>query len=110
MNIGFIKLSFATHTLQITFNVSVFFFPCIFLFPGHFFLFVRVIPPVLPECSNPESCTDSFFKIEPSEISSGCFLAVIAREVRKLKFKILTEENNCHFPQKECINGTCESN
>lgn len=109
MKIGFIKLSFARHALQITFNVSVFFFPCIFLFLGHFFLFVRLIPPVLPACSNPESSTDSFFKIEPSEISSGCFLAVIAREVRKLKFKI-TEENNCHFPQKEYINGTRENN
>ncbi|NXC38807.1 NSUN5 methyltransferase, partial [Penelope pileata] len=40
----------------------------------------RLIPPVLPGCSDPESCTDFFFKIEPSEISSGCFLAVIARE------------------------------
>ncbi|XP_021253071.1 putative methyltransferase NSUN7 isoform X2 [Numida meleagris] len=40
----------------------------------------RLIPPVFPTCSNPESRADSFFKIEPSEISSGCFLAIIARE------------------------------
>eukprot|EP00076_Gallus_gallus_P020324 XP_015140947.1 putative methyltransferase NSUN7 isoform X2 [Gallus gallus] len=40
----------------------------------------RPIPPVFAACPNPESCTDAFFKIEPSEISSGCFLAVIARE------------------------------
>ncbi|XP_048797281.1 putative methyltransferase NSUN7 [Lagopus muta] len=45
----------------------------------------RLIPPVLPACSNPESSTDSFFKIEPSEISSGCFLAVIARETDSSK-------------------------
>ncbi|NXI68526.1 NSUN5 methyltransferase, partial [Anseranas semipalmata] len=40
----------------------------------------RLIPPVFPTCSNPESCTDFFFKTELSEISSGCFLAVLARE------------------------------
>ncbi|XP_065592205.1 putative methyltransferase NSUN7 [Cyrtonyx montezumae] len=40
----------------------------------------RPIPPIFPKCSNPESCADPFFKIEPSEVSSGCFLAIIARE------------------------------
>ncbi|OXB63589.1 hypothetical protein ASZ78_014214 [Callipepla squamata] len=45
----------------------------------------RSIPPIFPECSNPESCTDPFFKIEPSEVSSGCFLAIIARETESSK-------------------------
>ncbi|XP_035182406.1 putative methyltransferase NSUN7 isoform X2 [Oxyura jamaicensis] len=40
----------------------------------------RLIPPVFPTCSNPESCTDFFFRTELSEISSACFLAIIARE------------------------------
>ncbi|KAM6261357.1 putative methyltransferase NSUN7 [Porphyrio hochstetteri] len=40
----------------------------------------RVIPPVFSACSNPEAPTDVFFKTEPSEMSSGCFLAVLARE------------------------------
>ncbi|XP_008945590.1 PREDICTED: putative methyltransferase NSUN7, partial [Merops nubicus] len=40
----------------------------------------RLIPPVFSTCSNQEASTDIFFKIEPSEISSGCFLAILERE------------------------------
>uniref|UniRef100_A0A8B9BIG6 NOP2/Sun RNA methyltransferase family member 7 n=1 Tax=Anser brachyrhynchus TaxID=132585 RepID=A0A8B9BIG6_9AVES len=47
---------------------------------GHKLKRFRLIPPVFSTCSNPESCTDFFFRTELSEISSGCFLAVIARE------------------------------
>nr|XP_013041415.2 putative methyltransferase NSUN7 isoform X3 [Anser cygnoides] len=47
---------------------------------GHKLKRFRLIPPVFSTCSNPESCTGFFFRTELSEISSGCFLAVIARE------------------------------
>ncbi|XP_029892557.1 putative methyltransferase NSUN7 isoform X2 [Aquila chrysaetos chrysaetos] len=40
----------------------------------------RVIPPVFSTCSNSKASTETFFKMEPSEISSGCFLAILARE------------------------------
>ncbi|XP_014813336.1 PREDICTED: putative methyltransferase NSUN7 isoform X1 [Calidris pugnax] len=40
----------------------------------------RLIPPVFSACSNPEASTETFFKMEPSETSSGCFLAVLERE------------------------------
>ncbi|XP_064274393.1 putative methyltransferase NSUN7 isoform X2 [Passer domesticus] len=40
----------------------------------------RLIPSIFSTCSNSESSTEMFFKIEPSEISSGCFLAVLERE------------------------------
>uniref|UniRef100_A0A8C3CKH6 NOP2/Sun RNA methyltransferase family member 7 n=1 Tax=Cairina moschata TaxID=8855 RepID=A0A8C3CKH6_CAIMO len=47
---------------------------------GHKLKRFRLVPPVFPTCSNPESCTDFFFRTELSEMSSGCFLAIIARE------------------------------
>ncbi|KFV08663.1 Putative methyltransferase NSUN7, partial [Pterocles gutturalis] len=40
----------------------------------------RLTPPVFSTCSNSNTSTGIFFKMEPSEISSGCFLAVLARE------------------------------
>ncbi|KAM8970076.1 putative methyltransferase NSUN7 isoform 2-T2 [Sarcophilus harrisii] len=42
----------------------------------------RLSPPVLPLCSAKEihSSIDKFFKVEPSEITNGCFLAVLTRE------------------------------
>ncbi|TRZ22914.1 hypothetical protein HGM15179_004223 [Zosterops borbonicus] len=40
----------------------------------------RLIPSVFSTCSDSESSTEIFFKIEPSETSSGCFLAVLERE------------------------------
>ncbi|KFQ85919.1 Putative methyltransferase NSUN7, partial [Phoenicopterus ruber ruber] len=40
----------------------------------------RLIPPVFSTCSNSKASTEIFFKMEPSEISSGCFLAVLVRE------------------------------
>ncbi|KAM6075628.1 putative methyltransferase NSUN7 [Chlamydotis macqueenii] len=40
----------------------------------------RLIPPAFSACSNSEAFTELFFKIEPSEISSGCFLAILAKE------------------------------
>ncbi|OWK64551.1 putative methyltransferase NSUN7 [Lonchura striata] len=40
----------------------------------------RLIPSVFNTCSDSESSTEIFFKLEPSEISSGCFLAVLERE------------------------------
>ncbi|XP_041571646.2 putative methyltransferase NSUN7 isoform X1 [Taeniopygia guttata] len=40
----------------------------------------RLIPSVFSTCSDSESSTEMFFKMEPSEISSGCFLAVLERE------------------------------
>ncbi|XP_061235810.1 putative methyltransferase NSUN7 isoform X2 [Neopsephotus bourkii] len=40
----------------------------------------RLIPPGFDTCSDSHASTETFFKTEPSEISSGCFLAVLARE------------------------------
>ncbi|XP_069487864.1 putative methyltransferase NSUN7 isoform X2 [Ambystoma mexicanum] len=42
----------------------------------------RLCPPVLPLCSPSEliSSSDKFFKVEPSDLTNGCFLAVLTRE------------------------------
>ncbi|XP_005501427.2 putative methyltransferase NSUN7 isoform X1 [Columba livia] len=40
----------------------------------------RLIPPIFSTCSNSVASTEIFFKIEPSEVCSGCFLAVLERE------------------------------
>nr|XP_033802787.1 putative methyltransferase NSUN7 isoform X2 [Geotrypetes seraphini] len=42
----------------------------------------RLSPPVLPLCHQSEImlASDKFFKMEPSELTSGCFLAVLSRE------------------------------
>ncbi|XP_059700925.1 putative methyltransferase NSUN7 [Haemorhous mexicanus] len=40
----------------------------------------RLIPSIFSTCSDSESSTEMFFKMEPSEISSGCFLAILERE------------------------------
>ncbi|XP_005392006.1 PREDICTED: putative methyltransferase NSUN7 isoform X1 [Chinchilla lanigera] len=42
----------------------------------------RLSPPVLPLCSPKEIhlSTDKFFRVEPSEITNGCFLSVLTRE------------------------------
>ncbi|XP_062992482.1 putative methyltransferase NSUN7 [Elgaria multicarinata webbii] len=42
----------------------------------------KLCPPVLPLCCKSEICTsaDNFFKLEPSDISNSCFIAVLARE------------------------------
>ncbi|XP_054239273.1 putative methyltransferase NSUN7 [Indicator indicator] len=40
----------------------------------------RLIPPVFSPCSDLEASTETFFKMEPSDVSSGCFLAVLAIE------------------------------
>ncbi|XP_004642708.1 putative methyltransferase NSUN7 [Octodon degus] len=42
----------------------------------------RLSPPVLPLCSMEEVrlSTDKFFRVEPSEITNACFLAVLTRE------------------------------
>ncbi|XP_054996108.1 putative methyltransferase NSUN7 [Sorex araneus] len=42
----------------------------------------RLSPPVLPLCSPAEIklSTDKFFRMEPSEITNGCFLSVLTRE------------------------------
>ncbi|KFV63134.1 Putative methyltransferase NSUN7, partial [Dryobates pubescens] len=40
----------------------------------------RLIPPVFSPCSDAEASTETFFKLEPSDVSSGCFLAVLAIE------------------------------
>ncbi|KAM8808134.1 putative methyltransferase NSUN7 [Eudromia elegans] len=40
----------------------------------------RLIPPVFPVCSNSKASTDFFFKMEPSETSNCCFLAILERE------------------------------
>ncbi|XP_059528738.1 putative methyltransferase NSUN7 isoform X2 [Myotis daubentonii] len=42
----------------------------------------RLSPPVLPLCSLKEvhSSADKFFRMEPSEITNGCFLSVLTRE------------------------------
>ncbi|KAM9381595.1 putative methyltransferase NSUN7 [Phaethornis superciliosus] len=40
----------------------------------------RLIPPVFNTCSNSDASTELFFKMEPSESSSGCFLAILERE------------------------------
>ncbi|NXH50095.1 NSUN5 methyltransferase, partial [Dicaeum eximium] len=41
----------------------------------------RIIPSIFSTCSESESSTEIFFKMEPSGISSGCFLAVLERKV-----------------------------
>ncbi|KAM9578914.1 putative methyltransferase NSUN7 isoform 2-T5 [Guaruba guarouba] len=40
----------------------------------------RLIPPGFDACSDSNVSTETFFRTEPSAISSGCFLAVLARE------------------------------
>ncbi|DAA28758.1 putative methyltransferase NSUN7 [Bos indicus x Bos taurus] len=42
----------------------------------------RLSPPVLPLCSLKEIhlSTDKFFRMEPSEITNGCFISVLTRE------------------------------
>ncbi|XP_062430501.1 putative methyltransferase NSUN7 [Rhea pennata] len=40
----------------------------------------RLVPPVFPICSNSKVSTEFFFKMEPSEISNCCFLAILERE------------------------------
>ncbi|XP_069320939.1 putative methyltransferase NSUN7 [Eulemur rufifrons] len=42
----------------------------------------RLSPPVLPLCSSEEIhlSTDKFFRMEPSEITNGCFLSILTRE------------------------------
>ncbi|XP_029788051.1 putative methyltransferase NSUN7 isoform X2 [Suricata suricatta] len=42
----------------------------------------RLSPPVLPLCSLKEMhlATDKFFRMEPSEITNGCFISVLTRE------------------------------
>uniref|UniRef100_A0A8B9PB90 NOP2/Sun RNA methyltransferase family member 7 n=1 Tax=Apteryx owenii TaxID=8824 RepID=A0A8B9PB90_APTOW len=40
----------------------------------------RLVPPVFPICSNSKASTEFFFKMEPSEISNCCFLAILERE------------------------------
>ncbi|KAM9028057.1 putative methyltransferase NSUN7 isoform 2-T4 [Ara ararauna] len=40
----------------------------------------RLIPPGFDACSDSNASTETFFRTEPSAISSGCFLAVLARE------------------------------
>ncbi|XP_067993708.1 putative methyltransferase NSUN7 [Melanerpes formicivorus] len=40
----------------------------------------RLIPPVFSPCSDVEASTETFFKMEPSDVSSGCFVAVLAIE------------------------------
>ncbi|XP_021118081.1 putative methyltransferase NSUN7 isoform X3 [Heterocephalus glaber] len=42
----------------------------------------RLSPPVLPLCSLKEIhlSTDKFFRMEPSEITNGCFLSILTRE------------------------------
>ncbi|XP_071599766.1 putative methyltransferase NSUN7 [Heliangelus exortis] len=40
----------------------------------------RLIPPVFNTRSNSDASTELFFKMEPSESSSGCFLAILERE------------------------------
>ncbi|XP_066429255.1 putative methyltransferase NSUN7 [Eleutherodactylus coqui] len=42
----------------------------------------RISPPLIPLCSSEEveSASENFFKMQPSEYSNGCFLAVLTRE------------------------------
>ncbi|XP_025949490.1 putative methyltransferase NSUN7 isoform X1 [Dromaius novaehollandiae] len=40
----------------------------------------RLVPPVFPICSNSKASAEFFFKMEPSEISNCCFLAILERE------------------------------
>ncbi|RLW09336.1 hypothetical protein DV515_00002847, partial [Chloebia gouldiae] len=47
---------------------------------GHKVRPYRLIPSIFSTCSDSESSDEMFFKMEPSEISSGCFLAVLERE------------------------------
>lgn len=62
-------------------------YPCLFPFISlniifwSFVYFYRLTPSVFSTCSNSKTSTEFFFKMEPSEISSGCFLAILAREV-----------------------------
>lgn len=71
------------HNLDITSNISLFisFYILKYYFLVICLFFYRLIPPVFSTCSNSKGSTETFFKMEPSEISSGCFLAILAREV-----------------------------
>ncbi|XP_049742915.1 putative methyltransferase NSUN7 [Elephas maximus indicus] len=50
--------------------------------PGNKVQPYRLSPPVLPLCSLKEIhlSTDKFFRMEPSEITNGCFLSILTRE------------------------------
>uniref|UniRef100_A0ACB8E6F3 Uncharacterized protein n=1 Tax=Sphaerodactylus townsendi TaxID=933632 RepID=A0ACB8E6F3_9SAUR len=59
----------------------------------------KLCPPVLPLCCKSEINTsaENFFKLELSDISNSCFLAVLARE------SCISPER--HGVNKQCVNG-----
>ncbi|XP_033369788.1 putative methyltransferase NSUN7 [Parus major] len=67
----------------------------------------RLIPSVFSTCSNSESSTEMFFKMEPSEISSGCFLAVIERE-KDISKKVPAKDLLASATAKELLDGIVE--
>lgn len=72
-----------SHNLEIICNIYLFisFYILKYYFLVICLFFYRLIPPVFSTCSNSVASTEIFFKIEPSEMCSGCFLAVLEREV-----------------------------
>ncbi|XP_068870335.1 putative methyltransferase NSUN7 [Aphelocoma coerulescens] len=67
----------------------------------------RLIPSVFSTCSNSEASTEMFFKMEPSEISSGCFLAVLEREKNTSK-KVSAKDILASAAAKGLLDGIVE--
>ncbi|XP_053831327.1 putative methyltransferase NSUN7 isoform X1 [Vidua macroura] len=67
----------------------------------------RLIPSIFSSCSDSESSTEMFFKMEPSEISSGCFLAVLEREKDTSK-KVSAKDILASAAAKALLDGIVE--
>ncbi|KFW09063.1 Putative methyltransferase NSUN7, partial [Eurypyga helias] len=67
----------------------------------------RLIPPVFSTCSSTKASSEMFFKVEPSEISSGCFLAILARE-KKSSENVSVKDILARAAAKELLDGVVE--
>ncbi|XP_005444858.2 LOW QUALITY PROTEIN: putative methyltransferase NSUN7 [Falco cherrug] len=65
----------------------------------------RLIPPVFSTCSNSKASTEMFFKMEPSEISSGCFLAILVRK-KDSSENVPVKDILAHAPAKGLLDGS----
>ncbi|XP_009933852.2 putative methyltransferase NSUN7 isoform X1 [Opisthocomus hoazin] len=67
----------------------------------------RLIPPVFSTCSNSKTSTEIFFKMEPSEFSGCCFLAVLARE-KDFSENVSTKDILARAAAKGLLDGIVE--
>ncbi|XP_051472897.1 putative methyltransferase NSUN7 [Apus apus] len=69
----------------------------------------RLTPPVFNTCSDSNSSTELFFKMEPSEISSGYFLAVLQRE-KDTSENMSAKDTLSHAAAKELLDDSVVEN